>query len=152
MCFIMHVYIHTCPLLRFMFESSVMQADVQNWGKVMSVQMDCHSPLKQASKTENSIVNWTKVRRTFPALLVTCLLGKICLFRFQGGKQQGSKGGRKLYVLGTCLSASLCSWQHNKGRTWVISRGENQWLAGLLSENFPKSLRDSQRGSKGLFE
>lgn len=34
-----------------------MQAVYRLWGKVISVQMGCHSPLKQANEAEDSTVN-----------------------------------------------------------------------------------------------
>ena len=56
----MCAYIHMCSLIDLIFlfsESDVMQAVYRIWGKVICVQMGCHSPLKEASEAEDSTVN-----------------------------------------------------------------------------------------------
>lgn len=56
----------------FLFsESNVMQAAYRIWGRVISVQVGCHSPLKQASKAEDSTVN--KSGENLPSFVSSCV-------------------------------------------------------------------------------
>lgn len=64
------------------------------------------------------------------------LLGKFCSLRLEVGKQQGGRGGRRFYVLGTCLSSGLfCSWQQRKDLSH-FKRGETATVWVFIREFF----------------